>query len=241
MTMDVLLRAGKDDAELGHIIFLRKNAGGEVGHQRHLARFGELGVARAVDRIVAADVEIVRIGAEFLLVPIGNLRISDVLGGGDFLDVAVALGFLNGKVGKVAGIDVIRLAGFVAGEQVQRHLRKLHRRAALQKEHLVVFGNVHQRSQIRFRLCYDPLVHFRSVTHLHDGHSRVAVTNELTLGLFEYGQGQHRGAGRKIVDAVHNNILLKTRWCLKVRRVSFCAFLSLYTVCNRLTIFYLSL
>ena len=192
---DVLLRAGKGDAELGDVVLLREDAGGQVRHQRHAAGLRQPGVARAVDRVVAADVEVVRVAAELRLVPVRDLRIADVLGGGNLLDVRVLLGLLDGQVGEVAGVDVVRLAGLVAGQQVQRHLRELHGRAALQEEHLVVLGDAHERAQVRLGLCDDLLIHLGAVAHLHDGHAGVAVANQLLLRPLQHGQGQHRGAG----------------------------------------------
>ena len=199
----VLLGTGQDEPVAGHVGGLGEDAGGHVRHQGHLAGVGQGGEAGAVDGVVLADIEVIGVGPERGLVPVGDVGVAVLAGGGHHLDVAVALGFLDGQVGEVAGVDVVGLAALVGGEQVQGHLGKLHGGAALQEEHLVVVRNGHQGAQVRLGLLNDVLEHLGAMAHLRNAHASIAVADEILLRLFQHGKGQGGGAGRKIIHAVH--------------------------------------
>ena len=105
-------------------------------------------------------------------------------------------------VREVAGVDVVGLAAL---HQVQGHGGEHGGRAALQEHDLVALRHAHHVPQVRDGLLEDLQVHFRSVTHLHDGHARTAVAEQVLLYLFEHFSRKHGRAGREIVDAIHRN------------------------------------
>ncbi len=194
---DVLLRARIDDAEFVHVDLAGKDLRAHVGDQRRL-HVGEFHIAGAEDGVVRADVHIVRIVVEGDLLHVGDIRVSLVLGGGDAARFAEDLALLPRLFGEVARDHIV---GFARVHQVQGHGGELLARAALHKEHAVIFGDVHQFAQVGFRLFHDGGERFIAVADLAYAHARSGKIEELFLRFFQHVEGEHGRACRKIVNS----------------------------------------
>src|SRR5699024_2776377 len=143
---DVLLRAGVDQAKAGDIQGLGQNVGGGVAHQRDVD-LGDVVILQPADGFVGGVVQVSGIGGE------RNLRLARHPG--------VAVGFaaacrVDGEtelfglctcfLGPDTGVQEVGAAALP--QQVQRDHRELHGGAALQKQHLVVFGDAKQLAQV---------------------------------------------------------------------------------------------
>ena len=196
---DVLLRAGVDHAELGDVVDLGEDVGGHVRHQRDVAGVRHMVIARAVDGVVGGDVDVPGVRGEGVGRDVGVVVLA---GGAGDVDLAVLLGLHQRVVREVAGVDVVGLAAL---HQVHGDGGEHGGGAALQEHDLVALRHAHHVPQVRDGLLEDLQVHFRSMTHLHDGHARTAVTEQVLLYLFEHFSRKHGRAGREIVDAIHRN------------------------------------
>ena len=196
---DVLLRAGVDHAEFGDVVDLGEDVGGHIRHQRDVAGVRHMVIARAVDGVVCGDVDVPGVRGECVVRDVGVVVLA---GGAGDVDLAVLLGLHQRVVREVAGVDVVSLAAL---HQVQGHGGEHGGRAALQEHDLVALRHAHHVLKVRDGLLEDLQVHFRSVTHLHDGHARTAVAEQVLLYLFEHFSRKHGRAGREIVDAIHRN------------------------------------
>ena len=116
---------------------------------------------RAVDRVVHADMEVIRVRAELLRVKVGNAAEILLFRGCHHFAIAKSRGFLIRFCGELAGEHIVGLAVF--RHQIQRHHRKLRGCAALQKEHLVVIRDLHHLAQKAFRALDDRVIDLRSV------------------------------------------------------------------------------
>ena len=202
----VLLGTGVDHAEAADIVDLAQDVGRHVRHQRDLAGLGQGRIAGAVDGVVGGDVEIIRVGIELRGVQRGNVGVLVVLGGRHHVHLAVLPGLHQRAVGKIAAVHVVSRAA--AGHKIHRDGRELARRAALQKQHRVVLGNVHQLAQGRLGLIEDGLILLGSVTHLHDVHAGVAIAQHFPRRLLQYLLGHGGRTGGKIVNALHDHTVL---------------------------------
>ena len=187
------LRASVQKAEFRDVDRAAQNTGGNVRDERHAAGIGQLLEHGAVDRVVHADVEVVRVGAELIFVERRDAAEVVVLRGGDGLAVAEAAGLLVGLRRKLAGEHVVGLAAL--RHQVERDHRELRGSAALQEENLIVIGNLHHLAQKLLRALDDAVVDLRSVRHLHDGLSAALVIEHFRRSFSEDALRQHRGAG----------------------------------------------
>ena len=84
----VLLRPGEDDAVLGHVHRAGEDVGGHVAHDGHAARLGYILPLGAVDGVVRADVEVIRVRTDVQL-GLGRHAVEiALLGGESDMDVA---------------------------------------------------------------------------------------------------------------------------------------------------------
>ena len=165
----VLLRARVDHAVFGNVHRLRQDVGRHIRHQRHAdRRLGVVLVLGAVDGVVGADVEVIRVRTDIQLSLRRHAVEIALLGGEGNVDVAELDGFLVGIIGEVAGDCIVRLAGL---HQVHRDGRELRRCAALQEQDLVILRNGEHAAHGRLGLLDDAVVYLGAVTHLHDGHT----------------------------------------------------------------------
>ena len=197
---NVLLRACIDHGKLGNIDGPRKNAGGKVRYQRHIARIGDIIPAGAVNRVVEADVDVVRIRAELKLFLARNAAEVFSLTRPGNIYGAVFFGFLGCLAGEIAGYHIICLVVFV--HQVKRYAGELQRSASLHEDDLIVVWNPHHLAQLSFRLHNNVVKHLRTMAHLHYGHAAAFKVDEVIPRAFEHFNRKHRGAGGKIVDPV---------------------------------------
>ena len=196
----VLLRARVDDAVLGHVHRPRQDVGRHIRHQRHARRgLGVVLVFGAVDGVVRADVEVIRVRTDVQLALRRHMVEVGLLGGERNVDVAELDRFLICVVRKVAGDGVIRLAGL---HQVHRDGRELGRRAALQEQDLVVLRDGEHAAQRRLGLLDDAVIYLGAVTHLHDGHAGALVVQHFGRTSLEDGHRKHGRASGKIVDTI---------------------------------------
>ena len=202
----ILLSAGVKDTELADVDRAGEDAGADISYQRNIAGIGQLMINRAVDRVVHADVEVVRIGSEGRLVELRNIGESFVLGGSDNVRVAVASAFLIRFLRPLTGDDIVSLAGL--GRKVQRNCRKLGRCAALKEQHLIVIGNVHYFSEKRLCLFDDTVVNLGTMGHLHDTLTAALIIEHFVSSFSQYALRQHRRTCRKIINSCHYSSLL---------------------------------
>ena len=191
----VLLHAGVDHAVVTDVAGLAQEHGGLVGHQYVALGVGQLVPGHAVDGLVLADVHIVGVLGDVQIGAVGDIAVILILGGGGYDDLAVLLSLGNGLLGPRAGLDVHGLAVL---HQVPRHSGELQGSAALDEQHLVVVGDVHQLAQIGLGLVDDLLEHLGAMAHLHDAHTAAAVVHHLVADLLQHGLRHHGGTGGEI-------------------------------------------
>ena len=194
----VLLHAAPDEAVPAHVAGPGEEHAGLVGHQHLPLGVGEAEIGGAVDSLVFADIDIVRVLRN---VQIGAVRdIGEVLvgGGGHDFDLAVFLCLGDGLLGPGAGFHIASDPVF---HQVHGHHGELDRAAALDEKDLVVVGNAHELAEIRLRLVPNLLEHLAPVAHLHDAHAAPAVVHHLGGDLLQHGLRHHGGAGGEIIGA----------------------------------------
>src|SRR5690606_26544791 len=96
------------------------------------------------------------------------------------------------------GKDVVRRLSCT--EEIHRDERELKRCAPLNEKDLVLVRKVQQLLDIRL----GGFMHLRedlaAMADLHDGCARTREGNEIALHFLQYGQGECRGTGRKIMN-----------------------------------------
>ena len=192
----VFLNAAPDQAVLADVAGTGQEHGGLVADQHMALGVGQVVIGRAVDRLVLADIDIVRVIRNVQIGAVRNVGVILIAGGGDNLDLPELLRFLQSLFGPVAGINV---AGHAVFHQVHRHHGKLNRAAALDEQHLVVVGNIHQLPQIRLRFLEDLLEHLGAMAHFHDAHPAAVIVHHLSGDFLQNLFRHHGGTGRKIV------------------------------------------
>ena len=161
--------AGVYQTEFADVHFLGQNAGGHIGDQNVIAHVRNARIFRAVDRVVVADMYVIRVVTDHIGRNCGNVRKILVCRGSDQSDIAV---FLRLDVCFLRELTRHNVIGFSAAvHKVERNGGKLRGRAALKKEHFIILGNVHQFAEVFFRLFDDGFVVRRSMAHLHDRHA----------------------------------------------------------------------
>ena len=125
----ILLCAAVNHTEFCNIQRLRQEAGGNIRNQRHVAGVGQFVIYRAVNGVVHADIEIIRVRRKGGFVKFRNIRESLVCGRSDNVHFAVFLRFGAGFFCPLAGDDIICFAAAV--HKVQRNCGKLGGSAAL--------------------------------------------------------------------------------------------------------------
>ena len=98
--------------------------------------------------------------------------------------------------------DICRL--FPALCEVHRYHRELERRAALQKEHMVIVAYVHDAAQRSLRVRYYRREILGAVAHLHDAAAAALIIYQIALSLLKHLKRQHRRPRGKIQNTVHN-------------------------------------
>ena len=137
---------------------------------------------------------------------IRDVRIRIGLGRRDCFRLAVLAGFLPRLGRKLAGENVVRLAGTV--HEVERNRRKLRGSAALQEQDLVVVRHTQNLAEQIHRAEDDRFIYLGAVGHLHHGLTAALIVQHLLCRAVEYRLRQHRGACRKVIHSCHCKILL---------------------------------
>ena len=195
----VLLDAGPDQTVLADVAGAGEEQGGLVRHQNLALGVGQRVVGGAVDGLIFADVDVIGVVRDVQIGTVGEIGEVLIGGGGDDFDLAVPLGLGYGLFAPSAGLHI---AGHAVFHQVHGDHGKLHRTAALNKEHLIVIGNVHQRPQIGFRLRQDLLEHRGAVAHLHNAHTAAVIVQHFGGDLLQNGLRHHSRSGGKIINTV---------------------------------------
>ena len=191
----VLLHAGPDQTVVGHVAGPGQEHGGLVGHQHVALGVGQLVPGGAVDGLVLADIDVVGVLGNVQVGAVGDVGEVLVGGGGNHLHLAVLLGLGNGLLGPCAGLHI---AGLAVLHQVHGHHGELQGAAALDKQDLVVIGDVHQLAQVGLGLVGDLLEHLGAVAHLHDAHAAAAVVHHLVADLLQHGLRHHSRTGGEV-------------------------------------------
>ena len=195
----VLLDAGPDQAILADIAGTGEEHGGLVRHQNFALGIRQCVVGGAVDGLVFADIDVIGVIGNVQIGAVGNVEEILVGRGGNNFHLAVPLGLGNGLFAPRTGLHI---AGYAVFHQVHGHHGELHRAAALNEQDLIIFGNVHQRSQISFSLRQNILKHTGAVTHLHHAHAAAVIVQYLGGDLLQHRFRHHGRTGGKIVNAV---------------------------------------
>ena len=211
---NVLLHAAVDQAVLRHVHGLGEEHARHIGDQRDVAGFGQLGVTVAVNGLVLADVDVIGIGAEREAVDVGHVGEVLVLGTGDAAGVAVELGLLEGLLRPVARHDVV---GNLVLHEVHGDGRELLRGAALQEQHAVVVGDVHEVADVLLCGLDDALERGGAVRHLHHGHASALIIEHFRGGGGQHLLGEHCRTGREIVHASHAEPPWVDEWMQRAR------------------------
>ena len=177
---------------------MREDLGGHVAHERDGARLGHIRPGGAVDRVVRAVMEVCGGGIGRQLRLRWDARVPFPIRVRRDAHRAVLCRLLRRAAGEMTGDGVVRAAA--GRQQVQRHHRKLRRRAALQEEHLVRFRHAERGAEARLRLVEDRGKLRTAMAHLHDGHAGAAAVHELRLRLAQHALRQHRRPGGEIED-----------------------------------------
>ena len=151
----VLLRAAVDNAVLGEINRLGHDVGGHICYHRNLAGLRIVVPLGAEDRVVGADIEVIRLRIEVKLLLLRNPSEVIRLRGCSDMDLAVLLCFLIGTACEIAGDRVVRLAG---DHQVERDCGELHGCTALHEQDLIVVWNIHNAAECILRTVDDIIV-----------------------------------------------------------------------------------
>ena len=179
---DVLLHAGVDHAVIADVAGLGEEHGRLVGHEDVTLGVGQSVPRHAVDRLIFADVDIVRVLGDVEVGAVGDVGIVLVLRGGGDDDLADLLRLGNGLLRPCAGLNVDGLAVF---HQVHRDHGELERCAALNKQYLVVVGDAHEVAKILLGLVDDLLIDLRTVRHLHDAHAGTLIVHHFVADFFQ--------------------------------------------------------
>ena len=155
-------------------------------------------VGGAVDGLVFADVDIVRVGGDGQVGAVRDVGEVPVGGGGHHLHFPVLPGLGNGLFGPGARFHI---AGRAVFHQVHGHHGELQRAAALDEQNLIVIGDAHETAQVSLGFVPDLLEDLGSMAHLHHAHTACAVVEHLGGDLFQHFLRHHGGAGGEVIGA----------------------------------------
>ena len=198
---DVFLGTGVDHAKTIHIHRTGQNGGAHVRHQRGTTHFRDKAVFQPPNCFVGAVMQVSRVSRQLPTLLRGHHGEIAVFAAGRHIDLAVAPRFLDGFLGPLPGIDVIRR--FTLAQQVHGHHGKLGRRPALQEQHSVIVADAHQVTQVLFGLFGDIHEDLVPVAHFHDGQTFALEIEDFLLSLFQYRRRQRRRPCAEVIGAGH--------------------------------------
>ncbi len=104
----ILLHTGVDHGKLRDIHGLGHDAGGHIGHQRHISGIRNVLVCRSEDRVVPADMDIIRVRIQRQLVLPRNMIEMVRLGGTGVTGILqILFRFFQSLTGEIAADDVV--------------------------------------------------------------------------------------------------------------------------------------
>ena len=203
---NVLLHAEVNDAVLADVHRLGADHRAHICHQRDAVHLRYIDIFCTENRVVLANVDIAGVRVIVDGRDVGDVGKVLVLTAGGNAGRAELGGLLGCLLAEVAGHKIIRRAG---GHKVQRYHRKLLGRAALEKAHLIIVGNVQYPAHGGLGVGDDLVKPFTAVAHLHHAHAGAVVVQQLCLCGFQNSLRQHRRAGAEIVNSSHLYFLLQ--------------------------------
>ena len=188
----VLLRTAVDHTVLLHIDRTAHDIRRHIGNERD-RRIDILVDLRTVDGVVGRNVEIIRIGRDF--VTFRNIGIVLILGRSDDLHFAVELSLLSSLLRPNTGLEV----GSFLFQQVRRNLEELSRSTAAQEHYGIVVGNVQQVAPQLLGFGHDTLPTRSTVRNLQQADACVVEITDSLNGRFYRLSGQYAGSCVEIV------------------------------------------
>ena len=152
-----------------------------------------------MNRLVFADVNIIRILTDGKIGTIGDVAVIAILAGCNKVDLAVFLCFVICLFGPVAGYDIVSNAVF---HKVHGQHCKLKRCTALNEHDLVVIGNVHKVAQILLGFVDDLLENLGPVAHLHDAHAAAFIVEKVVAHALKNLNGEDGGACGEVINTI---------------------------------------
>ena len=153
---------------------------------------GELPELGAVNRIVLADVDVIRIFGNIEVTAIGNIAEGLVRRRGDCDSIRISGCLLKRPLGPLTG-------DYICGLSVLRHVHrdgsKLLVCAALQEQDFVIVRDVHELPEIFLGFLDDAVKNLAAMAHFHDGHAASAVIQHFFLCFLKNFHRQYSGAG----------------------------------------------
>ena len=205
---NIFLRTRIQNAEFCNINRFREYAAWNISHKRHIARIGQLVVFCAVNGVVHTNVNIIRLGVEIGAGGFRDIRKGLIRTWSHGSCLAVARRLFVSLVSPLTCYNIIRLAVF--GHKVQRHHCKLGWSAALQKQHIIIIGNIHNFAEVLLRLVKYCLIFLWAVGHLHNRLPRLAVFHHFRSSGLQNILGQHWRACAEIINSCHIIFLRKS-------------------------------
>ena len=204
---EVLLGPRVDEPEGAHVEGTPHHVRGHVAGQGDASGFGESVPLGSIDRVVAAEVDVLGVGVHLDPGGGGEPIERGVLGGRDHAGCLPrhGHGFHVCPSGPVPRHHVIRLPSPV--QQVHGQHAELEVAAALQEQDLEVLGHVQQLADQRDGLVVDGIVFGGSVADFHYGHARALEVQQFVPGPFEGLHGQCRRTGREVDEALGHGFL----------------------------------
>jgi len=192
----VLLGATVDKVIFAHVHRAGHDVRRHIGDERAGAVqiFVELG---AVDGIVGGDVEVIQVGRN--IESLGDIGVVLVLGAGDGVGVAEALGLLEGLAGPNAGVQV----GGLLLQEVHRDIEELEGGAAAEEDDLVRIGNMEELLPQGAALIHHGVPLLRAVGDAEDGHAGAAEILQGFDGVVDGNLREEAGACIENVNLFH--------------------------------------
>ena len=184
----ILLGATVDEGVLAHV----NGTGHDVG--RHVGDEGAGAVhvlldLRTIDGIVGGDVQVIEVCGN--LKALGNVAVVLVLGAGDGVGIADALGLHESLVGPYAGIQV----GGLLLQIVHGHIEELQGGAAAQEYNLVGVRNVEEFLPQGTAFVHDGVPLLGTVGDGKNGDAGAAEVLQGCNGVIDGYLGEQAGAG----------------------------------------------